>query len=414
MKVLGIVSEYNPFHKGHEYHLKESKNSISADFVVCVMSGNFLQRGEPALFNKWIRAEAAIKCGIDIVFELPAPYACNSAEHFAQKAISILDRLGCVTHISFGSESGNIHDIIKMADPLLFESEDYKKSLKNYMDKGLSFPRANQLAAQDCSSTIDPSILSNPNNILGLEYIKALYAEKSSIKPITIKRHLTDYHDTSINSHTHICSASAIRSHLESGHSLNSMKNFIPEASFETMKHYMASKIKPTFYSDFFGLIQYKLLSSSPEDLRKIFSVREGIEYRLIEMAKKSSTLEDLIMGIKTKRYLRTGIQRMLTHILLNITKEDMLYFNKSDSHYGRLLAASSNGLSLLNLIKRKGLSDMPLITNINKEVHSSTSIAKLLKYDILANDIYNLVSLPLRKQDFSDYIKFPYIEQPF
>ncbi|MFA5527137.1 MAG: nucleotidyltransferase [Peptostreptococcales bacterium] len=412
MKVLGIVSEYNPFHKGHEYHLKESKISVSADFVVCVMSGNFLQRGEPALFNKWIRAEAAIKCGVDIVFELPAPYACNSAEHFAQKAISLLDRLGCVTHLSFGSESGNIHDIIKLADPLLFQSEEYKKLLKKYMDEGFSFPRANQAATEVYASHIEPSILSSPNNILGIEYMKALYSEKSSIEPITVKRHVAGYHDTSIQRDKNICSASAIRSHLESGYSLDSMKDFMPVGSYETIQKYWASGIKPTFFADFFELIQYKLLSLAPEDLKKIYSVREGIEHRLIAMAKKSNSLEELITRIKTKRYLRTGIQRMLTHILLNITQEDMHYLNQPNSHYGRLLAASSEGLTLLRHIKKKELSRMPLITNINKEVHPSTNLSKQLSYDILANDIYNLVASPSRKQDFSDYIIFPYIQQ--
>ena len=193
---------------------------------------------------------------------------------------------------------------------------------------------------------------------------------------------------------------------------MDCVQDFLPQSSYETFNNYIKSGLKPTFFSHFFELIQYKLLSSSPDDLKKIFSINEGIEYRLIAMAKKSNTLEELITNIKTKRYLRTSIQRMLTHTLLNITKEDMEEFNKGDYHFGRLLGASSKGLSLLNHIKKNELSTMPLITNINKEMDKSLNLNKILNYDIVANDIYNLVSTPTKKQDYSDYIKFPYLDK--
>ena len=405
MKILGIVSEYNPFHNGHLYHLNESIKKTKADYTVCIMSGNFLQRGEPALYNKWIRANMAVKSGIDIVFELPTVFACNSAEYFAQGSINLLDGLGCVTHLSFGSEDGTIDNLKEISNILAYESDSFKEKLHHYLDSGISFPAAREKALMDYGISAD--ILEQSNNVLGIEYLKSIKRLNSKIEPVTIKRYGAGYNDTSINGD--ICSATAIRSTLFKTNDIEQIKSVVPEDTFSAIANSIKDGISPTYLNNLFDLISYKLLSTSTEDLKDIFSFSEGIENRMMKIVRSCETTDDLISAIKSKRYTQTRVQRMLMHALLGFTKNKVSSLINDDSKmYLRVLGVSKKGSSLIRHIKNEELNKYPIITNINHEVDKDSSIRDLLNIDIMASDIYNLVG----HNDLygsSDYVMHPH-----
>lgn len=407
MNILGIVAEYNPFHNGHLYHLKKSIQESNADFTICIMSGNFLQRGEPALFNKWIRAETAVKNGVDIVIELPAAFACSSAEYFAKGAISILNGLGCVTHISFGSEHGDLDPLYKAAEILASESYDFQDNLKKHLSTGISFPSAREKSIGDLVN-ID-NILSTPNNILGIEYLKALIRSNSMIKPITISRKDAEYHSITIEGS--ICSATAIREHLkDKKNEVNYIKDAVPSLTYDTLTYYVSKGISPLYLPDIFDFIRYKLLNTNANELNKIFSVTEGIENRILNDIRSTNSIDKLISNVKSKRYTQTSIQRLLIHILLGLTKKDMLSFVENASCiYARILGFSSKGSGLLRNIKKSDYLKIPLITNINKEAPEDPCIKKMLGYDIMSSDIYHLISGRYDLYKESDYVKQPY-----
>lgn len=411
MKVLGIIAEYNPFHNGHLYHLKKAQALSDADYTICIMSGNFLQRGEPALYNKWIRSEAAIKNGVDVILELPTAFACSSAEFFSKAAISILNRLGCVTHLAFGSETDDIDLIYQTADLLANESDHYTQVLKNNLSKGLSFPHAREKSLKEIGCQNQGNILNQPNNILAIEYLKALIRLNSRIKPIAVKRIGASYHQTSIDEK--ISSATAIRNQLQkSNNNIKSLSHALPFYTYQIMQHCLSNSIKPVYLSDIFEVLQYRLFTSTPKDLRKIFSVVEGLENRILNEVRLVNNMDAFINHIKTKRYTQTGIQRLLIHTLLGLSKKHMNYFNTyPECFYGRILGLSSKGSHLIRTIKKKESHSIPLITNINKEVMPDSSVAKLLHYDIIASDIYHLISGNYDLYKASDYVKMPYIE---
>lgn len=407
MRVLAIVSEYNPFHNGHLYHLKESIKMTNADYTICIMSGNFLQRGEPALFDKWIRTEAAIYGGIDAVFELPTVFACSSAEHFAKCAVQILNGLGCVTHISFGSEHGNLQDLLKIADTLAHPSETFKSAFKKHMDEGLSYAQSTQLSLGEMGHLLQ--VIDKPNNILGLEYLKALLLSKSSISPVTVKRKGAQYHDASIGDN--ICSATAIRNQLKQNQTFDQLSEVIPSSVFNHLQTSISGGAHPLFLSNFFQLIRYRILTAGLEDLKGIYSAKEGIEHRILTYIRKSENIEALIKNIKSKRYAQTSIQRLLIHILLNISKQDISSITDS-CLYGRVLGFSPKGSELIRYIKDSQCHTIPIISNINKEVPKNSNIHHLLKYDIAASDLYHLVLNPSTIYSNSDYVKRPIIKK--
>lgn len=406
MKVLAIVSEYNPFHNGHLYHLQESIKVTKADYTICVMSGNFLQRGEPALFDKWIRTEAAVNSGIDIVFELPTVFACSSAEYFAKTAIEIINRLGCVTHLSFGSEHDNIQDLQQLARTLIQPPDSYKLALKKHIDCGLSYAQANQVSLSEISDL--SHIVDKPNNILGIEYLKTLLKINSTITPLAIQRKGAGYHDTAI--HGSICSATAIRNLLKQNHPFDEISKTIPSQAFSTLHKYVDAGVSPTFLSNFYPLIQYKLLSSSLEHLEEIYTAREGLENRIKNNIRKFGNLNEFIDSITTKRYSQTSIQRLLIHTLLDICKKDVRSILSNNCLYARILGFSSKGSELIRYIKEKEVNTIPLISNINKEIYKNSNLLKLLKYDIIASDLYYLVKEQPNLYATSDYVKKPYI----
>ncbi len=390
MKVLGFITEYNPFHNGHKYHLTASKAIVNATHTVAVMSGNFLQRGEPALTHKWIRAEMAVREGIDLVIELPVVYACNSAEYFAFGAISLLDKLGIIDSICFGSEDGELEYLQQIARILYKEPLEYKILLQDHLKKGLSYPNARSLALR-CFLNKDnlDTTISSPNNILGIEYLKALYQLNSSITPYTIRRTQADYHSQLLEGT--ICSATAIRKYLsEPARETELLSTFMPRESYTLLMDSIKKGLAPVSQSSFDQIILYHLRYLSKLTLIDLPNVSEGLENRIKEAAYGAKNYIELLDLIKTKRYTMTRIQRILIHGLLGLSKQEILSMaHEKGPSYVRVLAFTQKGAELIRLMKTT--SSIPIITNINKVAIADPSTQKMLSFDQLATDIYSI-----------------------
>jgi len=404
MNVLGIIAEYNPFHKGHSYHLKESVKKTNAGFTVCVMSGNFMQRGEPAMVNKWTRARMAVENGVDLVLELPFTYACNNAEYFAKGGIDILNRLGCITHLSFGSESGDLELLSHTASLLANESRELKESIKEFTDRGFSFPKARYEAVRKCAGEEAASVLNSANNILAVEYLKQLHRTGSRIEPITVIRYGTGYHD--IDPFQNIASASAIRRKINEANHFECIRDFMPKETLQILKE--IDKGVNVIFNDFFQMLVYQVLTSSAEYLGTVLSATEGLENKVKKAVSDAKNMETLIKAVKSKRYTETRIQRLLSHILIGLDKDSFQLILKERINYCRVLAFNKKGAELLKQIKLTGCNSIPVLTNINRELTAGAKEWNLLKYDILASDIYNLVA------DGEIYKNSDYVVQPF
>lgn len=390
-KVLGIICEYNPFHNGHLYQLNESIKKVNPDYVVCIMSGNFVERGNTALINKWARAQMALSCGANIVIELPTIYSISSAENFASGAIKILNSLGSDVYLSFGSECGDISVLDKFADVLYREPPEYITMLNHELSKGLSFPKARENAMLLYINDIRNSanVLSGSNNILGIEYLKQIKKTNSKIKPITIKRIGTNYNTTSINNN--FASATAIREMLLSK---KSVKSLMPKTAYSILKEELSNGRFVLDISKFEREIIYKLRCMSLEQIKNLPDVSEGLENKIKNAANSCNNISDLISQIKSKRYTLTRINRILLYTLLDITKED--YSNSQKViPYLHILGINEDGKFLLSeLSKNKKLN---IITSVkqfldNTKNSSNMKILKnMLEKDILATNIYTL-----------------------
>lgn len=386
-KVLGIIAEYNPFHNGHLYHLNESKKQTNADYSICIMSGNFTQRGDAAIIDKWSRTEMALRNGIDLVIELPLVYSISSAENFAYGSINILDKLGIVDYISFGSESGDLEVLDSIAEILCNEPKEYISLLNHELAKGISYPKAREKALLMYLNDIRKyaNVLSNPNNILGIEYLKALRKLKSNLEPITIQRKNVDYHSTSINKG--FASSTAIRKMIEKPSSLSKA---IPEETFSIVEDKIKRGQIVKGLSTFEKEILYKLRSMSIEQIANLPDVSEGLEHAIKNAANSCNNVIDLISLVKSKRYTQTRIQRILLYALLDITKQDMQNSQKSIP-YIRILGMTENGKRLLSEIASS--KKLNIITSPRKFMDNcNNKISKnLFAKDIFATNIYTL-----------------------
>ncbi|TCT16962.1 putative nucleotidyltransferase [Natranaerovirga pectinivora] len=396
MRVVGLIVEYNPFHNGHAYHLNKSKEITNADFVIAIMSGNFLQRGTPALIDQWTRTVMALENGVDLVIQLPVYYSTSSAEYFANASIEILNNLGIVDSVCFGSECGNIELLTEISRILVNEPSELKCLIKDYLGKGLSFPKARSKALldffknQNRYTNIDEleKVLDSPNNILGIEYIKALLKSKSSIKPHTITRQVTGYHDISIEKP--IASATGIRDFLSNNEEIKPLQKNVPNNTFDIMSRFY-NKSFPVFIDDFSEYLFYKLLSCTPTQLQSYLDVSEGLEDRIFKYSKECNKISTLIEKVKTKRFTYTRIQRALIHILLNIKKDDFQVLLNTDLiYYIKYLGFKKESQELLKNIKSN--CTLPIISNTNKALGNLTSPAlKMLEKDLYATHLYNL-----------------------
>ncbi len=391
MKVCGIVAEYNPFHNGHKYQIEQIRKETNADVIIAVMSGNFMQRGVPASFDKWARTKMALDGGVDMVIELPTIYSLSSAEFFASGAVSILNSLNCVDYISFGAKTDDLAFLKDIATFLNNEPADYKDALQKELKKGVSYPAARskcikQFFDTKYDSKIIEETLLDSNNILAIEYLKALEKLDSKIQPIIVKRIGTDYNSLEINGD--YCSSTAIREILKDQNVLR-LKDVIPNSSYNTISEEINMGKMPMELSNFEELILYKLRNSSLFKLSQIADVKEGLENVISKSLLNSFDLESLIISIKSKRYTRTRIQRILLNSLLGIN-EEFIETYKFKPQYARILGFSKKGRNALALLNK--YSKIPVITSLNNFTKKANhNQLEMLKYDIDATNIYTL-----------------------
>lgn len=378
MRTVGIIAEYNPFHNGHKFHLEKTKELLNNDYTICIMSGNFIQRGLPAIYNKWIRTEMAIKNGVDLVIELPTYYAVNSADFFSKYSIKLLNSLGCIDNISFGAEDNSIEDISNVSEILVKQPSQYTAELKKQLSTGITFAKANEIAIVKILKEEKYSkILNNPNSILAIEYIKSLKNTNSSIKPFSINR-IGDYNDTNISSH--ICSATAIRNSLEKKDEID-IKSVVPKETYNLLK-----TNHPLFLKDFGTQIIYSLRKMNIDEIANILEVSEGLESRLKKYSFQTNNICELISLVKTKRFTQAKIQRILIHVLLNMTKSEFNEIEKNNWEYIRVLGFNSKGKDLLKQLSKK--CNIPVITSVKKFIEQH-GLNPLLEKDILSSNIY-------------------------
>ena len=386
--ILGIVSEYNPFHNGHLRHLNYSKEITKSTFTVAVMSGNFTQRGDTALVDKWTRAEMALKSGVDLVIELPTVYAISSAENFADGAVKILNSLGIVDYISFGSEIGELTPLNEIASILYREPKEFSNLISRQLKSGLSYPKARELAISMYfgSSKKYTEILENPNNILGIEYLKALKKHRSSIKPLTVKRDYSDYNSKSVKNG--IASATAIRTMLKKNKNIHYV---VPYETYELMEQKKESKEIIKSLAIFEKEIIYTIRKMTVQEIATLPDVSEGLEFRIKEAANISNNLESLLYNIKTKRYTETRIRRILLYILLGIKEKD-INMSKRTTPYIRVLGFNKHGKRIISAIASNN-PRLKIIVSVKKfmETNIDSSLKNMISKDILATNVYTL-----------------------
>ena len=359
MEIIGIVAEYNPFHNGHLYQIKKIKEKYPDSILVAVVSSTFTQRGTVSILNKWTKTKIALDNHIDIIIELPFVYATQSSDIFAKGAVALLNKLK-VTRIIFGTERDNLNELSLSAD-IQLNNKEYHKLVKLYLSKGLNYPTATNKALEDLTG----QVVTTPNDLLALSYIKEIKSNNYQIKYENIKR-TSSYHGTEINNN--ITSASNIRKLYQENKDID---NLIP---------YSKEQLYKVDMNKFLPLLKYQIFLNQ-DNLNKYQTGDEGIEGRIIKYITKSSTYEELINNIKTKRYTYNKISRMLLHILISFTKEEAQNINID---YIRLLGFSPNGKHYLNKIKKE--LDVPLITGYKK------NISKVLDIELRTTKIYTLI----------------------
>ena len=391
MKVVGLITEYNPFHNGHAYHLQEAKRITGADYCIVVMSGNFVQRGVPAFLDKYNRTSMALSCGADLVLELPVCYATASAEFFALGAVSLLDKLGIVDYICFGSENGDIKSMTEVAKLLIEEPIEYKTALNDSLKSGKTFPAArmdaiNAIIPEDCNT-----ILTSPNNILGVEYIKALLKLDSNITPVTITRKTAQYHSQELTTKdgTAISSATAIRKALVEKQNLSSLKDHVPNAVYDIM-HENLNKTFPITEDDFSFLLQYKLLIEDRKSLITYTDINTDLAGRILQNLKPDLTFSALALSFKSRQWTLTRINRALIHILLNLKSSQFSNYNTNGyAQYARILGMKKESSHIIRKIKEH--EGIPLITKVgDAKLHLENIAYLMFKEDLFASALYN------------------------
>ncbi|WP_338451947.1 nucleotidyltransferase [Niallia oryzisoli] len=378
MKAVGVVVEYNPFHHGHAYHIECAKKETGADVVIAAMSGNFLQRGEPAIVSKWARTEMALKGGIDLVFELPYSFAVQKADTFAAGAVSLLGAAGC-EFICFGSESGQIEDFYQTYHFIEKHKETYNRVIKQFINKGYSYPKALSLAFQTLEPEGNVIDLSLPNNILGFQYVKAAEISDYPGKMVTIARKSANYHDQHFSSAS-IASATSIRKALFSQKGdISQIKSYVPIHTYEALRQYRQNYGTFHDWNMYWSYLKLNLLQLNNTELKEIYEIEEGIENRLLSLAIKCETFPHFMEELKTKRYTWTRLQRTLTHILTHSTKKEMNVLDGNVS-YLRLLGMTETGRSYLNQLKKD--CPIPIISKrssfTNQQIQTDTRASRI------------------------------------
>ena len=389
-QVLGIIGEYNPFHNGHLYHIAKSKEETGANYVICVISGNFVQRGNTSIINKWAKAKMALANWADLVIELPTIYSISSAENFAEGAIKILNSLKIVDTLSFGMETKDISILNNIANVLYAEPKEYVTILAHELQKGNSFPKARENALMMYLNDIKKyaNVLSGSNNILGIEYLKALKKTKSDIMPVGIKREKVLYNDEYMVDE--FASATAIRKMLMT-RQFDDIRKTMPRSSYQILGQELKDGHYVIDLSKFEKEIMYALRKMTIEQIKNLPDVTEGLEVSIKNAAESCNKLDDLINIIKSKRFTQTRIQRILLYALLGIDKKKMDVARKI-SPYVRVLGLNNRGKQLLSEIVRNN-PKINIVTSVKKYMDNvgNKNLKEMLQTDIFATNIYTL-----------------------
>ncbi|MEQ6387722.1 nucleotidyltransferase [Bacillaceae bacterium S4-13-58] len=368
----GLIVEYNPFHNGHQYHLDESKRVTNADCIIAVMSGDFLQRGEPAIINKWERASIALQSGVDLVIELPYVYAVQNSDRFAEGAVQLLEALD-TNYLCFGSEKGTIDPFINTYTLQKEKKSEFEELHLQFIQQGLSFPQAAKQAYSQIGISEQTIDLTQPNNILGYSYVKQILDNSYNMKPLTIQRTKSHYHDPFIADK--IASATSIRKEIFTHQEITNLaKVAIPKTTYQTLTSYYEEYGRWHEWEAYFPLLHYKILTSSTDELSKFLGVDEGIEFRLKETALTSKNFENWVNLLKTKRYTWTRLQRMFTHILTG-TKKDEVAYSLPKIPYVRVLGMDDIGQKYLRYVKDR--IEIPVIHPLHHSDHWIAEIEK-------------------------------------
>lgn len=393
MKVSGIICEYNPFHNGHLHHIQETRKN-GATHIVAVMSGNFVQRGETAVLDKHTRARLAVKCGADLVIELPVQYCLASAEFFASGAVWLLDCLGVIDELSFGSECGDVQRLVRAADAAERVKTEHDGRIRSMMEEGYTYPRALSEVLKDT----DPEaaqIAGEPNNLLGIEYIRALKTFGSGIAPFTVRREKAmhgDDHPTG-----NMASAGFIRSNIIMADKGYSLSDYMPDVWADELTK-AADEKRIASLERLERVILYKLRTSQAEEISRISDVGQGLEHR-IAGARDAASLDELFDAVKTKRYTLARIKRIILSMVLGIKHEDM----ENLPPYGRILALNTRGKEVL--ARAKGCSAIPYAASLARLAKLNDKAARFAALEGTASGVFGLAlgDISLNRNDFRE-----------
>ena len=396
MKICAIICEYNPLHYGHLYHSQKAKELSGCDAVMCIQAGNFTQRGEPAITNKYVRARMALEAGADIVVQIPTAYCCSSAEIFALAGVKIANSFDDVTHLAFGCETENFELLKEIAKYFANEPKEYKEKLKKFLDLGDSLPVSRQKAIEELMKedkvefseiTETLNILTKPNNILAIEYLKALIRTKSKIEPIFTTRSNSDYNSADLNGKD--SSATAIRTKLLSKQKIRAIKKLVPSFTYKLLKDDIDEFGLPdlNLYND---LCSYVVKTSLASDYKNVYDVSEGIENRFLESAKKFKDFNELLLDVKTKRYTYTRLKRIVLRLLLKIDKNIVSEIYKMDKlPFIKVLAFNAEKKDCLSSVSAN---TNLIIRNSNIVRNPSEEYVTLANIEDRANAVFNLL----------------------
>lgn len=405
MKIAGIIVEYNPLHNGHLFHINKTKELTNSDLIIAVMSGNFNQRGIPSIVDKWKKTKMALNNGVDIVLELPAIYSLSSAEFFSHGSVSLLNSLGVVNSICFGSEVGNIDFLKDVAHILVDEPSLFKSLLKKELDLGSTFPKARSLALihylKDKKYYNEDELithLNSSNNILGIEYLKSLKKLNSIIVPYTMKREGGSYNSTNLNNI--FSSATSIRKILKSDDSVEQLISHVPSSVYSDMMHLKNNNYNFTFDSMMYPYIKYKAMTTKKNYFELIPDASEGLHNKILNALKTSKDYDQCIDMIKSKRYTYTRISRILCQYFLGFYEYNTFEMRREPCPYARILGFTKNGASILKSIKNN--SSIPLYSKLPKDINST------LKLDLQCTGGYSILNPSISPNE--DYLQSPII----
>lgn len=386
MKIVGIVAEFNPMHNGHKYLLEKAKEITGADMAICIMSGNFTQAGNIGIENKFVRSKIAIENGFDLVIELPTIFATSSAEFFCYGAINILNSLGCLDYLCFGSETGNTKELKVIAKKLLDNENNIWDIITESLKEGISFAKAREYAISKFLTARELEISGKSNNILGIEYIKSLIKLNSKIEPIAIKR----------NTSPEFLSSKQIRDILQNYSYNNMLKQYIL-GSEQILKY-------PKLNDNMYEIIKYSVISNGKEKLKDIYEVTEGLENKIYNEVSESISYNDYIQNVKSKRYQLSKIKRILVNIILGITKDKFLYLNNNECCYAHILAINPSKKSeILSLLNKNAF--IPIITSLSDDKIKTLPciVQKSLYLDIKASNIHSIINNSALNKDYTN-----------